>query len=177
MKKAITFLLILTVASSIGCTGSFNLTKKVYDGHRSQGDKWADELLFLGAVLLPIYGIATFADAVVFNSIEFWTGDNPVVYNDDNNTKFVNKDGEEVTVSYNEESDEITISSTTANGDNPKIVLERAEGAVIAKDESGNVLYSSVAKENGDVTVYDDKLQIVKNYDRKAVKNYKIGLR
>lgn len=173
LKKAITFLLILTVTSSIGCTGSFNLTKKVYNAHRSQTDKWADELFFLGCVLIPIYGIATWADAIIFNSIEFWTGENPVALNDNGEKKFVNNKGEEVIVSYNAETDQITLRSKTENGETPKIVLERTDGAVLAKDEAGNILYSSVAKDNGDVTVYNDQIQIVQNFSAKDVESLK----
>ncbi len=173
LKKAITFLLILTVTSSIGCTGSFNLTKKVYNAHRSQTDKWADELFFLGCVLIPIYGIATWADAIIFNSIEFWTGENPVALNDNGEKKFVNNKGEEVIVSYNAETDQITLQSKTENGETPKIVLERTDGAVLAKDEAGNILYSSVAKDNGDVTVYNDQIQIVQNFSAKDVESLK----
>lgn len=173
MKKAITLMLILTVTTSIGCTGSFNLTKKVYNAHRSQTDKWADELFFLGCVLIPIYGIATWADAIIFNSIEFWTGENPVALNDNNEKKFVNNKGEEVTVAYNAETDQITLQSKTENGESPKIVLERTDGAVLAKDEAGNILYSSVAKDNGDVTVYNDQIQIVQNFSAKDVETLK----
>ncbi|MBP9854871.1 MAG: DUF3332 family protein [Candidatus Omnitrophica bacterium] len=170
MKKAFTLLLILTVASSIGCTGSFNLTKKVYDAHRSQSDKWVDELFFLGCVLLPIYGISTFADAVIFNSIEFWTGENPVALNTNGEKKFVNNKGEEVTVSYNAETDMITVQS----GDAQKIVLERTDGAVLAKNEAGDILYSSVSKGNGGVVVYNNQMQVAQNFSAKDVENSKI---
>ncbi len=174
MKKAFTFLLILTVSTSIGCTGSFNLTKKVYDAHRSQSDKWADELFFLGCVILPVYGIATWADAIIFNSIEFWTGDNPVVYNDDQKTKFVNTKGEHVILSYNAESDEITVQSKDENGEIQNIVLERTDGAVMAKDELGQVIYSSVTKADGGVDIYNDQMQIVKSFSASDVDNQRV---
>src|ERR1700733_5910107 len=68
MKKTIAVVLIVALFTT-GCTGSFNLTRKVYNFHRSQTDKWSDELCFLLVVLIPVYSIATFADAIVFNSI------------------------------------------------------------------------------------------------------------
>src|SRR4051812_41894210 len=77
MKKFVIALALLSFVS-VGCTGSFMLTKKVYNWHRGMGDKWGDEFGFLLCVLVPVYGISTFADAIVFNSIEFWTGNNPV---------------------------------------------------------------------------------------------------
>jgi hypothetical protein len=63
-----------------GCYGPFTLTKKLHswNGQVSE-NKWAVEGVFLvTAVLLPVYGIATLADAIFFNSVEFWTGSNPL---------------------------------------------------------------------------------------------------
>ena len=77
MKKLVVMLTLVGFIS-VGCTGSFLLTKKVYHWHRSMGDKWSDEFGFLVCALLPIYGLSSLADAIVFNSIEFWTGKNPV---------------------------------------------------------------------------------------------------
>ncbi len=78
MKRAVTGLLVASLLLG-GCTGSFQMTRKVYNFHRSQTDKWQDELLFLAVAILPAYTLATLGDALVFNSIEFWTGKNPVV--------------------------------------------------------------------------------------------------
>ena len=38
------------------------------------GDKWVNELVFAACCILPVYEICLFVDAIVFNSIEFWTG-------------------------------------------------------------------------------------------------------
>ena len=66
--------------STTGCFGTFQLTRKVYKFNRDVSpDKWIQELTFLVMVVLPVYGFATFLDAVLFNSIEFWTGNNPVL--------------------------------------------------------------------------------------------------
>ena len=66
--------------STSGCFGTFQLTRKVYKFNREVSpDKWIRELTFLVMVVLPVYGFASFLDAVVFNSIEFWTGNNPVL--------------------------------------------------------------------------------------------------
>lgn len=78
MKRAVTGLLVAGFLLG-GCTGSFQMTRNVYNFHRSHTDQWQDELLFLAVAILPIYSLATLGDALVFNSIEFWTGRNPVV--------------------------------------------------------------------------------------------------
>ena len=61
-----------------GCYGKFNLVRKVYKFNGSFGNAWVNELMFLVMNIVPVYGIAGFIDAIVVNSIEFWTGKNPV---------------------------------------------------------------------------------------------------
>ncbi len=36
------------------------------------------ELVFLGLIIIPAYGLFSFGDAIIFNSIEFWGGSNPI---------------------------------------------------------------------------------------------------
>ena len=60
-----------------GCYGPFHLTRRLHRWNGQVGDKWAQEFVFLVLAWLPIYGVATLGDAIVFNSIEFWTGQNP----------------------------------------------------------------------------------------------------
>lgn len=60
------------------CIGSFALHQKVLNWNQGIGDKWVNEVVFLALNIIPVYGICYFADAVVINSIEFWSGDNPV---------------------------------------------------------------------------------------------------
>ena len=63
---------------SSACFGPFNATRQVYDWNKDVGGKWAQEGVFLVFAILPVYGLAMLGDAVIFNSIEFWTGDNPI---------------------------------------------------------------------------------------------------
>jgi hypothetical protein len=62
-----------------GCFGSFNLTRKLYGFNKSvSDDKFVQELVFLGLGLVQVYSIAAAIDAIVANSVEFWTGTNPI---------------------------------------------------------------------------------------------------
>lgn len=155
MNKIIVSVLAVAFLAA-GCTGSFNLTKKVYNFHHSQTDKWADELLFLVVALTPVYGIATLADAIVFNSIEFWTGDNPVGMV----SVPVQKGKDAAILSYNAKTDQVHVASNGNRG----LIFERSNSAVTAKNEGGEVLYSSVQNGNGDVAIYDSKGKLVKEY-------------
>ena len=61
------------------CFGSFNLTRKLYGWNKGVSEeKFVRELVFLGLIVVPVYSIAGFIDAIVTNSVEFWTGTNPV---------------------------------------------------------------------------------------------------
>lgn len=65
--------------SQTGCIGSFQLTSNLYEWNRNNvGGKWGSELVFLAFIVLPVYQITLLADGIVLNSIEFWTGENPI---------------------------------------------------------------------------------------------------
>jgi hypothetical protein len=60
----------------IGCYGEFPLTKLVYDLNGDISDNGIIQSIVMWVfIILPVYGIAMLGDAVIFNLIEFWTGD------------------------------------------------------------------------------------------------------
>lgn len=80
-RKSLTLLLAATLTSSIlfsSCIGSFNLSNKLLSWNKSVGSKFVNELVFLAFWIIPVYEISMLADILVINSIEFWTGNNPV---------------------------------------------------------------------------------------------------
>lgn len=78
-RRAVLAAAAVGLVASTGCFGSFQLTRKVYNWNKTvSSDKWVQELVFLGLNIVPIYGVASFADAVFANTVEFWTGTNPV---------------------------------------------------------------------------------------------------
>lgn len=60
------------------CIGTFTLTHKLLGWNQNIGDKIVNEIVFLACNVVPVYPIAMLADAVVLNTIEFWTGSNPM---------------------------------------------------------------------------------------------------
>jgi hypothetical protein len=159
MKRVMASVLVAAFLA-VGCTGSFNLTKKVYNFHRSQADKWTDELCFLLVAITPIYGFATFADAIVFNSIEFWSGKNPIDAKAASQERIAEKGKDKVLMSYNSKTDQVHVASAGNKG----VIFERSATGVIAKDEHGKVLFSSVSSEQGNVAIYDAQGKLVKDY-------------
>jgi hypothetical protein len=78
-RAAVLALATTAVLGTSACFGSFNLTRKLYGFNKDVSkDKFVRELVFLGLNLVPIYGVAGLIDAVVANTVEFWTGQNPV---------------------------------------------------------------------------------------------------
>ena len=99
MKKFFKFsalLLSVTVLLS-SCIGSFKLTNNIKDWNEGVSSKWVNEVVFMALHIVPVYPIAIFVDAVVLNSVEFWTGSNLVM--EPGETKIVkNAEGENVEI-------------------------------------------------------------------------------
>lgn len=74
----LTLALALTTTQISGCIGSFALTGKVLDVNRDLGGIVVQEVVFLAFVIVQVYSVTIFADAVVLNLIEAITGDNPL---------------------------------------------------------------------------------------------------
>lgn len=100
MKKVI-----LTVAAAAllttslsSCMGKFALTKNLYSWNEQISNKFVNEVVFVAFWILPVYEVCSLADLLVLNSIEFWSGDNPMtastkVIDTDNGRYLVKCDG------------------------------------------------------------------------------------
>lgn len=104
------------------CIGSFALFNKVKDWNESVTDsKFVNEVIYLAMCIVPIYEICFFIDNVLLNSIEFWTGNNPVanagdvkqvkgqngdylVQTNEDGYTITNEAGEEMTLKFDAES-------------------------------------------------------------------------
>lgn len=146
MKKFVISLLISVFLIS-GCTGTFQATRSVYKFHRSQENKWLDEAVFLGVSIIPVYGLATLGDAVIFNSVEFWTKKNPLL--------------------------DASMAGKSLGED---IILERTAQSIIVKDKSGTVLYTSIKDSEGGITVYDGNDMMVSYFSPEEIQDNKMQL-
>lgn len=68
----------LLCSSLSSCMGQFALTKDVYAWNSQVGNKFVNELVFFAFWVLPVYEVCGLADIIVLNSIEFWSGTNPM---------------------------------------------------------------------------------------------------
>lgn len=80
-KKIITVAVISTLCGSMfftSCIGSFQLTNNLLAWNKTMGNKFLNELVFVAFCILPVYEVSALADILVINSIEFWSGTNPI---------------------------------------------------------------------------------------------------
>lgn len=80
-KKYLTVAIVLAISSSMmftSCIGSFALTNNVLSWNKQVGNKFVNTLIFTAFWIVPVYELSILADALVINSIEFWSGSNPV---------------------------------------------------------------------------------------------------
>lgn len=82
MRKKSRFVLIATVLAlaglTTGCFGKFALTRKLYTWNDSLDNKFVKTMVFYVFFIVPVYEVFSFADFIVVNTIEFWSGSNPV---------------------------------------------------------------------------------------------------
>ena len=164
MKKISACLLVVCLIFT-GCTGSFKMTRSLYRFHRSQ-TQVVDELIFLGCVILPVYGLTTLVDAVVLNSIEFWTGHNPMASNTPAEKEIITNGKEKAVLSYNANG---SVTVTPAATPDKAITLSRNADGVSARDASGKLLYYSQENPDGSVTVYNAQHQPYRTFSEATV--------
>lgn len=105
-KKYLTVAVALTLSASMlstSCIGSFALTNKLLSWNRQVGNKFVNELVFFAFWILPVYEVSALADILVINSIEFWSGTNPIakgtkVIDGENGRYLVHCDGKGYTI-------------------------------------------------------------------------------
>lgn len=159
------FLIALAALAGSGCFGKFAATNALYDWNVEVSDsKWLRWLVFLVLVILPVYGLFILADALVINTIEFFSGDNPVSgghvklpeghtlassrTNDPNVIRHEHrKDGKLVQVVYVRRVGERQMQILDAHGK----LLARAtlaeDGAIEVHDADGNLIRRADARE------------------------------
>ena len=171
MKKGLinvicVLLLVSMCAMSFGCYGSFNLVKKVYKFNGTVGDKWVNELVFLVMNIVPVYGAATFIDAVILNSIEFWSGTNPMAQNAAPAT-MTGDDGTSIT--FNSATKTMEIKRSVPGKGESIYRVTREDGQSVVKDKEDNVLVRCIAGDDGSMTLVDAQGKVLQTYTHSQV--------
>ena len=139
MKKTLCTLLCAGVIMLTGCYGSNACFNKLHKWNGSLGNKWLNSIVyFLGFWIFPVYGICLWlVDGLVLNTVEFWTGSNPLASGD----SYYEKDAQGNSVAAVKNADgSMSVELTTAEGQKANLTLQRDENVVRALDEEGNLV-------------------------------------
>lgn len=141
MKNVMRPLAAAVIGSSIlltGCIGKFALTDKIYTWNKKvDSERWVNEGVFLAFVFVQVYTVTVFADAVIFNSIDWWTGKNPIAAGDTREVK--GEDGSVAQMTLRADG-AIDVAVTAAGGQQSEFTLVREGDTVHAQDKSGQRL-------------------------------------
>ncbi|MFA8434200.1 MAG: DUF3332 domain-containing protein [Marinifilaceae bacterium] len=160
MKKTNIFLLaclmfVLSIGQT-GCYGPFRLTKNLHEWNGTVGDKFINALVFFAFVVIPVYEVAVFIDGVVLNTIEFWTGDNPInMAANDKQVKIVKKDGKKYRITATQNKFHIEQLEGPNKGEFAELIFNPEEQTWSLKD--GNKALQKLVNLNEEtqtVTVY-----------------------
>ena len=137
MKKSKLTLVAVVLSGSLlfsSCVGSFGLFNRLSSWNQGVGNKFVNELVFLAFNIVPVYGVAYLADALVINSIEFWSGSNPMANVGDvkkvkgeNGNYSITKEGETASMDliYNKEANTWNV---VANGESSELLKMNNDG-------------------------------------------------
>lgn len=137
----------LTGACSLalsGCFGSFGAVRALWEWNDElHPSKWVKWLVFLGLSIIPVYFLFALADTLVLNSVEFWTGSNPIKSGADGRTVTrvatadpnrlrleIRRHGELEKVVFCERREDGALLLRDADGQPLSIVSERADGSI-----------------------------------------------
>ena len=122
--------------ATTGCFGGFELTKKVYKFNQEVNpDKWVQWCAFL--VMSLVYPAAGGIDVVFANSVEFWTGQNPI--RADATRTFRGENGELVSATF-KPGGIVLVQVETADGTSHGVTLIRERASIVAVRADGRFL-------------------------------------
>lgn len=126
--------------STAGCFGKFELTRRIYNfNKRVDSDKWVQWLVFLVISIIPVYGLGLLIDLLFANSVEFWTGSNPVSADAGSSKIVYGPDGEYVKATRLAEN-MINLEITGSRGEQYTLTLVRDECSISAYSSQGMLL-------------------------------------
>ncbi len=183
MKKLRVLVLTLCMGISlVSCYGPFKLTSSLHSWNgQATSDEFVNALIFVGLNIIPVYGIAALADAIIFNTIEFWTGVNPIAMKaGEKETKVVEENGQKYQITATQNQFEIIQVEGTHAGAQAFLIFKPEEKAWYLKNEEVNVKLSEVKGNkinaffpDGTALSFDSK---VTSFEAEAMINRKLSL-
>lgn len=125
---------ILCLVGTTACFGSFTTLRRVYSWNQTvDNDKWAKWGVFTAAMIVPVYPSATIFDLMFVNSVEFWSGRNPMAMGPD-----ATETGDQLSMELQPDG---TVGATVRDpdGSEQSYTVVREPGAISAYDEDGEL--------------------------------------
>jgi hypothetical protein len=153
------------------CYGPFNLTRNVYHwngnikGGKEVNEKWMKEIVFFGMIIIPVYMFSALLDAFIFNSIQFWSGDNPIKASDlgdDGQTKVAQVG--DLTMRWTSTSEGATVTYERRGIIERRATIVSSETGYRLVNEGGNTLAEVEYETDGTLTVLDQDCRVVQRW-------------
>jgi len=137
---AITVLCSSGLFVSTGCFGTFTTVKRLYHWNNTvDANKWAKWGVFVATVVVPIYPSATLWDMVFTNSVEFWSGRNPM----NEPAAFSTETGEQVSMQLRDDG-AVDVAIHSADQPVTRLVVVPENDSIAAYDENGKLVARAV---------------------------------
>ena len=143
------------------CYGPFNLTRRLYHWNGQIAGKWEKEFMFL-ILAYPVYGLTVLGDGIIFNSMEFWTGKNPVdapgrAQNALPQTKRIVRGDSEALLTYTPgvEGGQLVVQQFLQGQAADSLLIRRQDGVTVGTDADGHILMTARTLPDGGVLVND----------------------
>ena len=126
------------VVSAASCYGKFQLTRKVYVWNGTLGTKWVNSIVMWALFIIPVYEVVGVVDLLVLNTIEFWTGNNPMTMKaGEKEVKTVSIEGQEYEITATMNRLDIKALSGNAAGKETNLIYKPEEKSWFVQFESG----------------------------------------
>ena len=126
-----------------GCAGQYALFNKAHPFIGNLGGKWIGAIVNWVIGIPIVYPIAIFADTLIFNVIEFWTGNNMIASG--NSFEQIDENGNSLAAVKNDDGT-LSVRVTEINGETTDYLLER-EGNDFSMFDAEGILLSSYSVE------------------------------
>ena len=138
MKKGIAALVCAGMITLTGCYGSNACFEKLHKWNDTLGNKWLNSIVHFFLQIFGVYWICLgLIDGLVLNTIEFWTGSNPLAAGD----SYFEQDAQGNSIAAVKNADgTMSVEVTTAAGEKANLTLQRDENVVRALDAEGNLV-------------------------------------
>lgn len=142
-------LLFLGVFSTQNCYGRFVLTGKIYNWNGSMGNKFIKSILMWVLIIIPVYGVCVFIDFIILNTIEFWTGSNPLAMGPtDKEIQIVEKDGRTIELTATQNRFDIKVLKGEDAGKTMALMFNTKEQAWYLQNDKGTFKVAEVSPED-----------------------------